>query len=47
MVSDLIKRIKDAMPFWGFPAIVTLVIVMVLVVIMVASAGGHKSTNSA
>jgi SpoIID/LytB domain protein len=48
MVSDLVRRIRDAMPFWGFLAIVSLVIVAALaVVIIVASAGGHKSTSSA
>lgn len=47
MVSDLVQRIKDAMPLWGFPAIIILVIVIALVVIMIASSGGHKSTYSA
>jgi SpoIID/LytB domain protein len=47
MIRDLMQRTKDAMPLWGFPAIIALVIVIALVVIIVAGSSGHKSTYSA
>src|SRR5450759_296937 len=48
MVSALLRRIKDAIPFWGFPVIILLIIAITLaIVVLVSGSGKRKTTYSA
>jgi SpoIID/LytB domain protein len=48
MKSSLLRRIRDAVPFWGFPVLVILIIAVAIgILVLVSGDGRHKSTYSA
>ena len=47
-VSSLLRRIRDAVPFWGFPVIIILIIAVTIgILVLVGGDGKRKSTYSA
>ncbi len=45
MVSALLRRIKDAIPFWGFPVIILLIIAITLAIVVLVSGNGKRKTT--